>query len=93
MMLFFYTIGGVPHHLVSCARITAPHIAADRRSEAWPDMVLCDWSLNPGDPIVSRQRAVVILLQNFENEGSRSGRDAELALAVQHTSSHSILTL
>ena len=73
----------MPHHLVPLARITAPHVALDSYRQPGPLEVLCHQCLRARHPVVSRQRGVMVLLENAQNQGCRRGRDEDAVLMVQ----------
>ena len=63
-------VGCMPHHLVSLARITAAHVGLDSSSQPLPLEVLPHQGLRPRHTVVPNQGGVMVLAEDFENEGS-----------------------
>ena len=74
------------HHLVALAGIATAHVALDNCGQARPLEILGDEGLGAGHSIVSRERGIVVLLQDLQDEGRRFRRDEEATLLVQEAS-------
>ena len=74
------------HHLVALAGVAAAHIALDGCSQPRPLKKLGDEGLGTGHTIVSRQRRIVVLLQDLQDEGRRGRGDEEATLLVHEAS-------
>ena len=74
------------HHLVALVGIETAHVALDSCGQARPLEILGDEGLSPGHSIVSRERGIVALLQDLQDEGRRVRRDEEATLLVQEAS-------
>ena len=69
------SVGRVSHHFVPLARITALHVALDSCSKPLPLELLPHQRLRPRHAIVSRQRRVMVLAKDLEDEDCCCRRD------------------
>ena len=79
-------VWGMAHHLVALAGIAAAHVALDSCGQAKPLEMLGDEGLSAGHSIVSRERGIVVLLQDLQDEGHLVRGDEEATLLVEEAS-------
>ena len=80
------SVGGMAHHLVPLASITAANIALDSNSQPRPLKILGDKGLGAGHTIVTRERRIVVLVQDLQDEGRGGRGNEEATLLIQEAS-------
>ena len=73
----------MPHHLVSLTGVTTANVGLNRSSEPLPLVVLGHEGLRLGHAVVPRERGVVILPEDLQDEGNRARGDEEAAPGVE----------
>ena len=71
------------HHLVPLARVAAAHVALDSCTLPGPLEVLGNQRLRPRHAVVPRERGVMILAENGEDEGCRGRGNEDAPLMVE----------
>ena len=74
------------HHFVALVGVTAANIALDSGSQTRPLKILGDEGLGAGHTIVTRERRIVVLLQNLQDKGRGGRGDEEATLLIQEAS-------
>ena len=82
----------MPRDFVALAGVAALDIALHCCSKARPLEVLPDQRMCPCRTVVPRQWGVVVLFENFQDEGNSRRGDEKATLAVEKTVLHDVLT-
>ena len=73
----------VLNDLIPLAGVTIAHVSIDCCSQSRPFEILGHDCLRPRHAVVSRERGIVILLQNLEDEGGCRGGNENAVLMVE----------